>query len=223
MPSPGSCCCASSSSRSSSTPSSATASTTCPPAASPRRTPGFVALVPVLIFNYVGFELRSSAAEEMRNPRRDIPLSVLRSGLAAFVLYGGSIAADGTAGSCRTAGDQLVGVCRCRQGFDGIACGTGGRAHPGEGRAYGVLVGEAKRHPARLRLVCEAGEQPPDLQGEVPALPHQFHRARRELAPAEQQFTVCVDQAQAVGPEQPGAVRDHLTGRRPLLGRPRRR
>ncbi|WP_433454226.1 APC family permease [Streptomyces sp. CA-142005] len=52
---------------------------------------GFVALVPVLIFNYVGFELPSSAAEEMRNPRRDIPLSILRSGLAALVLYGGPI------------------------------------------------------------------------------------------------------------------------------------
>ncbi|MFI6488900.1 APC family permease [Streptomyces sp. NPDC050564] len=52
---------------------------------------GFVALVPVLIFNYVGFELPSSAAEEMKNPRRDIPLSILRSGLAALVLYGGPI------------------------------------------------------------------------------------------------------------------------------------
>jgi amino acid transporter len=52
---------------------------------------GFVALVPVLIFNYVGFELPSSAAEEMRNPRRDIPLSILRSGLAALLLYGGPI------------------------------------------------------------------------------------------------------------------------------------
>lgn len=52
---------------------------------------GFVALVPVLIFNFVGFELPSSAAEEMKNPRRDIPLSILRSGLASLVLYGGPI------------------------------------------------------------------------------------------------------------------------------------
>ncbi|WP_328327919.1 MULTISPECIES: APC family permease [unclassified Streptomyces] len=52
---------------------------------------GFVALVPVLIFNYVGFELPSSAAEEMTNPRRDIPLAILRSGLASLVLYGGPI------------------------------------------------------------------------------------------------------------------------------------
>nr|WP_051830547.1 APC family permease [Streptomyces violens] len=52
---------------------------------------GFIALVPVLIFNYVGFELPSSAAEEMTNPRRDIPLSILRSGLASIILYGGPI------------------------------------------------------------------------------------------------------------------------------------
>ncbi|MFD0331015.1 APC family permease [Streptacidiphilus monticola] len=52
---------------------------------------GFVGLVPVLIFNYVGFELPSAAAEEMRDPRRDIPLSILRSGLASFVLYGGPV------------------------------------------------------------------------------------------------------------------------------------
>ncbi|MFJ8676135.1 APC family permease [Streptomyces sp. NPDC093589] len=52
---------------------------------------GFVALVPVLIFNYVGFELPSTAAEEMTHPQRDIPLSVLRSGLASLVLYGGPI------------------------------------------------------------------------------------------------------------------------------------
>ncbi|MFG2136561.1 APC family permease [Streptomyces sp. NPDC048650] len=52
---------------------------------------GFVALVPVLIFHYVGFELPSTAAEEMTNPQRDIPLSILRSGTASLVLYGGPI------------------------------------------------------------------------------------------------------------------------------------
>ncbi|MFH8570946.1 APC family permease [Streptomyces sp. NPDC017993] len=50
-----------------------------------------MALVPVLIFNYVGFELPSTAAEEMTNPKRDLPLSILRSGMASLVLYGGPI------------------------------------------------------------------------------------------------------------------------------------
>jgi amino acid transporter len=49
---------------------------------------GFIALVPILIFNYVGFELPSTAAEEMKDPQRDIPFAVFRSGIAAVLLYG---------------------------------------------------------------------------------------------------------------------------------------
>jgi amino acid transporter len=47
----------------------------------------FFGLVPVLLFNYVGFELQNGAAEEMENPQRDVPLSVLRSGIAGVLLY----------------------------------------------------------------------------------------------------------------------------------------
>jgi amino acid transporter len=47
----------------------------------------FFALVPLLLFNYVGFELQSGAAEEMENPQRDVPLSVIRSAVAGIVLY----------------------------------------------------------------------------------------------------------------------------------------
>ena len=47
----------------------------------------FFALVPVLLFNYVGFELQNAAAEEMENPQRDVPLSVLRSGITGVLLY----------------------------------------------------------------------------------------------------------------------------------------
>ncbi|RAG83963.1 APC family permease [Streptacidiphilus pinicola] len=52
---------------------------------------GFISLVPFLIFNYVGFELPSTAAEEMEDPRRDVPFSVLRSGIATVFLYGAPI------------------------------------------------------------------------------------------------------------------------------------
>ena len=47
----------------------------------------FFALVPVLLFNYVGFELQNAAAEEMENPQRDVPLSVLRSGITGVLMY----------------------------------------------------------------------------------------------------------------------------------------
>jgi amino acid transporter len=47
----------------------------------------FLALVPLLLFNYVGFELQNAAAEEMENPQKDVPLSVLRSGITGVLLY----------------------------------------------------------------------------------------------------------------------------------------
>ncbi len=47
----------------------------------------FFGLVPVLLFNYVGFELQNGAAEEMENPQRDVPLSVLRSGILGVASY----------------------------------------------------------------------------------------------------------------------------------------
>jgi amino acid transporter len=47
----------------------------------------FLGLVPVLLFNYVGFELQNGAAEEMKDPKRDVPVSVLRSGILGVLLY----------------------------------------------------------------------------------------------------------------------------------------
>src|ERR1700735_3642797 len=40
---------------------------------------GFVLLVGVLLFNFVGFELPSSAGQEMINPQRDVPFAIARS------------------------------------------------------------------------------------------------------------------------------------------------
>ena len=47
----------------------------------------FLGLVPVLLFNYVGFELQNGAAEEMENPQHDVPVSVLHSGVLGVLLY----------------------------------------------------------------------------------------------------------------------------------------
>jgi amino acid transporter len=51
----------------------------------------FIALVPVLIFNYVGFELPNAAGEEMKDAQRDVPFAVLRSAIGTVLLYGGPI------------------------------------------------------------------------------------------------------------------------------------
>lgn len=48
----------------------------------------FIAVVPVLIFNYAGLEVPSAAGDEMTNPQRDVPSSVLRSGIATMLAYG---------------------------------------------------------------------------------------------------------------------------------------
>jgi amino acid transporter len=47
----------------------------------------FLALVPLLLFNYVGFELQNGAAEEMEDPQKDVPLSVARSGVIGVLCY----------------------------------------------------------------------------------------------------------------------------------------
>lgn len=49
--------------------------------------PVFLALTPVILFNYVGFELQNGAAEEMVNPQHDVPVSVARSGIMGVLLY----------------------------------------------------------------------------------------------------------------------------------------
>jgi glutamate:GABA antiporter len=100
----------------------------------------FIAVVPVLLYSFVGVELPSTAGEEMRDPRRDIPVAIARAGVgqalmygvpilavlvvlpaeqitsltglidamkAVFTVYGGSVAADGTA--TLTGAGQLLG------------------------------------------------------------------------------------------------------------------
>lgn len=47
----------------------------------------FFALVPLLLFNYVGFELQNGAAEEMENPQRDVPRAVMRSAVIGVLMY----------------------------------------------------------------------------------------------------------------------------------------
>ena len=47
----------------------------------------FLGLVPLLLFNYVGFELQNGAAEEMQNPQRDVPVTVVQSGIVAVLAY----------------------------------------------------------------------------------------------------------------------------------------
>src|SRR5262245_51441199 len=51
----------------------------------------FIALAPLLFFNYTGFEVPSAAGEEMTNPQRDVPYSILRSALVIILFFGAPI------------------------------------------------------------------------------------------------------------------------------------
>jgi glutamate:GABA antiporter len=44
-------------------------------------------IIPVLIFQWQGFEVQNGAGEEMANPQRDVPRSIIRAGLTAVVAY----------------------------------------------------------------------------------------------------------------------------------------
>jgi amino acid transporter len=48
----------------------------------------FIAIVPVLLYSFVGVELPSTAGEEMKDPRRDIPVAIARAGIAQALMYG---------------------------------------------------------------------------------------------------------------------------------------
>ena len=48
---------------------------------------GFLGIAPILLFALSGFEAASGAAEEMRNPARDMPVSIGRSGVVAAAVY----------------------------------------------------------------------------------------------------------------------------------------
>jgi glutamate:GABA antiporter len=52
---------------------------------------GFVGLVPLLLFNFVGFELPSAAGDEMTNPQKDVPYAIFRSTILSILLYGAPI------------------------------------------------------------------------------------------------------------------------------------
>lgn len=48
---------------------------------------GFLGVTPLLLFSFLGFESGNSAAGEMKNPAKDVPISVARSSIIAAASY----------------------------------------------------------------------------------------------------------------------------------------
>lgn len=46
-----------------------------------------LAFLPVIVYNFMGFELMSGAGDEIKNPARDVPLAVVIAGLLISVFY----------------------------------------------------------------------------------------------------------------------------------------
>jgi glutamate:GABA antiporter len=53
----------------------------------------FGAIVPVLLYNYLGFDIPATAGGELRDPQRDLPRAALQGGAWTFVLYAVPVAA----------------------------------------------------------------------------------------------------------------------------------
>jgi amino acid transporter len=53
----------------------------------------FIAAVPVLFFNFVGFELPNAAGDEMKDAQRDVPVTIRRATIVSIVAYGAPILA----------------------------------------------------------------------------------------------------------------------------------
>lgn len=48
---------------------------------------GLLAIAPLILFSFVGFEGQNGAAGEMKDPQKDVPRSILRSGILATFCY----------------------------------------------------------------------------------------------------------------------------------------
>ena len=46
-----------------------------------------LAFLPVIVYNFMGFELMSGAGEEMKNPQRDVPRAIIVSGILIAAFY----------------------------------------------------------------------------------------------------------------------------------------
>jgi selenocysteine lyase/cysteine desulfurase/amino acid transporter len=98
--------------------------------------PVFVVVAPVLVYNFLGFELPSAAAEELRNPARDIPASILRAGGLTCALYAVPVLAIVLVVPV----EQLTGLTGFVKAMSGVFVVYGGWARPIGALAAGTFI-----------------------------------------------------------------------------------
>ena len=99
-----------------------------------------------IFFAYVGFDAVSTAAEETKNPQRNVPIGLIGRLLICTVFY--ILVAAGVIGAygAQPLIDPATGA-RLQGGFAGALC-LGGV--PGSERGDGLLEGSAGAHPAQV-------------------------------------------------------------------------
>ena len=83
---------------------------------------GFLGVIGLLQFMFVGFELSSGAAEEMTDPQKDVPKMIIRSGLIASLITGSLILGVLLVMSS----DELLSVSGFTQAYAKVAGALGG-------------------------------------------------------------------------------------------------
>ena len=96
---------------------------------------GFLAVVGVLTFLWVGFELSSGAGEEQVNPKRDVPIMILLSGGLGALLYGLVILGI----LLVIPKSALTGVTGFTDAYKSVATELGGAAH-GFGYFFAAVI-----------------------------------------------------------------------------------
>jgi selenocysteine lyase/cysteine desulfurase/amino acid transporter len=98
--------------------------------------PVFVVVAPVLVYNFLGFELPSTAGEELRDPARDIPASILRAGGLTCALYALPVLAIVLV----VPAEQLTGLTGFVKALAGVFVVYGGWARPVEALAAAAFI-----------------------------------------------------------------------------------
>ena len=115
----------------------------------------FIVLVPLLFFNYVGFELPNAAGDEMENPQSDVPVTVLRACVTAILMYGLPILAI----VCVLPKSQITGVGGFMDSVKAVFTVFGGHSEVAERRyaqRHADRVRQGARLPRRVRLRARA-------------------------------------------------------------------
>jgi amino acid transporter len=138
-----------------------------------------LAFLPVIVYNFLGFELMSGASEEMKNPQRDVPTAIATSGLliAAFYLLA-------TAGMLIALPASEIGLIEglldsLHKLFDGYRWGSAFVTLLGIGALFTFVANMVTWTMGANRSASEAAER-----GDLPRLFGKLHPTHRTPASA---------------------------------------